>query len=77
MAATRGAAREAMAKQVVVQRMTEIMASQLDVPTGYTPDPELAKVVKRLPRYLQPVVTFMAMIVPPIEESKLREQRGW
>ena len=51
MAATRGMAREAMTEEVV-GRMTEIIASQLDVPEGYTPDPELAKVVKRLPGYL-------------------------
>ena len=37
--------------------------------------PEVAEVVKRLPRYLQPVVTFMAMMVPPIEESKMRYKR--
>ena len=30
----------------------------------------------RLPRYLQPVVTLMAMMVPPTEESRLREKRG-
>ena len=51
MAATKGAAREAVAEEVV-ERMTQIVASQLDVPEGYTPDPELADVVKRLPRYL-------------------------
>ena len=75
MAVTRGAAREAMAKEVVVQRMMEIMASQPNVSEGYTPDPELAKVVKRLPGYLQPVVTFMVMMVPPTEESRLWEKR--
>ena len=32
MEATRGAAREAVVEEVVVQRMTEIMASQPDVP---------------------------------------------
>ena len=50
MVATRGAAREAMAKEVAF-RMTEIAASQLGVPEGYTPDPDLAEVVKRLPGY--------------------------
>ena len=52
MAATRGAAREVVAEEVIVQRMTEIMASQPDAPEGYTPDPELAEVAKRLPGYL-------------------------
>ena len=33
MAVTRGAAREAMAEEVI-ERMTEIMASQPDVPEG-------------------------------------------
>ena len=28
-----------------------------------------------MPRYLQLVVTFMAMMVPPIEESKMRDKR--
>ena len=46
------------------------------MPEGYTPDPELAEVIKRLPGYLQPVVTFMATMVPPTEESKLWEKRG-
>ena len=74
MAVTRGAAREAMAEEAVFM-MTEI-ASQLGVPEGYTPDPELTEVVKTLPRYLQPVVTLMATMVPSTEESKLREKRG-
>ena len=43
---------------------------------GYTPDPELSEVIKQLPGYLQPVVTLMATMVPPTEESKLREKRG-
>ena len=49
---TRGATREAVAEQVVVQRMTEIMASQPGVLEGYTSDPELAEFVKRLLGYL-------------------------
>ena len=61
MAVTKGAAREAMAEEAVL-RMTEIAASQPGVLEGYTPDPELAEVEKRLPGYLQPVVTFMATI---------------
>ena len=70
VAATKGAAREAMAEEVV-GRITEIMASQPDASRGYTPDPELAEIVKRLPRYLQPVVMLMATMVPPTEESRL------
>ena len=71
MATTKGAAREALAEQVRLLRMKEIMPSQPSVLEGYTPDPELSEVVKQLPEYLQPVVTFMAMMVPLIEESKL------
>ena len=52
------------------------MASQPGVLEGYTPDPELSKVVKQFPEYLQPVVTLMATMVPPTEENKLREKRG-
>ena len=77
MEATRGAAREAMAEEAV-PRMTEIAASQPGVPEGYTPDPKLTEVMKRLPGYLQHVVTFMTMMVHPDEESKLREdERRW
>ena len=46
MAGTRGAAREALAKQVRLLRRMEIMASQPGVPEGYTPDPELFEAVK-------------------------------
>ena len=77
MAMSRRAAREAQAEQEVLERMTEITATQLSVQGGYTPDPEIVEAVKRLPRYLQPVVTLMATMVPPIKESKLREKRGW
>ena len=56
--------------------MMEIAASQPGVLEGYTPDPELTEVVKRLPEYLQHVVTLTATMVPPIEESKIREKRG-
>ena len=40
------------------------------------PDPEIIEAVKRLPGYLQPVVTLMATMVPPTEESKLWEKKG-
>ena len=53
------------------------MASQPGVLEGYTPNPELWEVVKKLPGYLQPMVTLMATMVPPTEESKLREKMGW
>ena len=75
MAATRGAAREAMAEQAGLLRRTEIAASQPDVLEGYTLDPELAKVVKRLPRYLQPVVTLMATLVLLMRRADY-ERRG-
>ena len=52
------------------------MASKPGVPEGYTPDLELFEVIKQLPGYLQPMVTLMATMVPPTEESKLREKRG-
>ena len=71
MAVTRGAAREAVIEQVIVQRITEIMASQPDVSEWYTPNPDLTEVVKRLPKYLQLAVTLMEMMVPPTEESRL------
>ena len=76
MAVSRGAAREAQAKQVVLERMTEITATQLSVQGGYTPDPEIVEAVKRLPRYLQLVFTLMATMVPLTEENKLWEKRG-
>ena len=43
---------------------------------GYTPDPEIDEAVKRLPEYLQLVVTLMATMVPPTKDSKIREKRG-
>ena len=75
IAMTRGATREALAEQLGLLRRTEIMASQPGVPEGYTLDPKLSEVVKQLPGYLQPVVTFMATMVPPTKESKLREKK--
>ena len=39
MAASWGVAREAQAKQVILERMTEIMATQPSVEEGYTQDP--------------------------------------
>ena len=67
MVATRGAAREALAEQVRLLKKMKIEASQADVLEWYTPDLELAEVVKRLPKYLQPVVTLMATMAPPTE----------
>ena len=43
---------------------------------GYTPDLKIAEAVKKLPRYLQPMVTLMAIMVPPTKESKLWEKGG-
>ena len=54
----------------------EIATSQPGVQEGYTPDPEVTEVVKRLPGYLQPVVTLMAMMVLPTEASRLRKKKG-
>ena len=76
MAASKGVAREAQAEQVVLERRMEIAASELGVQDGYTPDLKVAEVVKRLPGYLQPVVTLMATMVPPTEKSKLCKKRG-
>ena len=75
MGVTKGTTREAMAEEVV-ERTTEIMASQPDIPEGYKPDLELAKVIKMLLEYLQAVVTLMATMVPPTKESRLRDKRG-
>ena len=52
MAASRGAAREAQAEQVVLKRMTKITATQLGVQEGYMPDPEITEAIKRQPKYL-------------------------
>ena len=59
-----------------LERVTEIMATQPGVEEGYTLDANIAETVKKLPGYLQPVVTLMATMVPPSEESKMREKRG-
>ena len=65
------ATREVLAEQVGMLRRTEIAASQPGVLEEYTPNLELAKVVKRLPGYLQPMVTLMTTMVPPTKESKM------
>ena len=75
MAATRDAAKEAMAEEVV-GRMTEITASQPNVLEGYTPDAKLAEVMKRLAGYVQPMVTLMATMILLTKESKLWDKRG-
>ena len=80
MAASRGVAREvareAQGKQVVLERMTEIAATQPSVEEGYIANPEITEAIKRLPGYLHLVVTLMAMIVPSSEESKIRKKKG-
>ena len=60
-----------------LSKLTKITASQPGVQEGYTSDPEVAEVVKRLPGYLQPMVTLIATMVPPTEERRLQEKRGW
>ena len=62
---------------MALTRRTEIAASQPGVQEGYTPYPEVLEVIKRLLGYLQPVVTLMTTMVPPTEESKMHEKRGW
>ena len=76
MAATRGVAREAQAEQVRLERRTEIAVSQTGVWEGYMPDPEVIEVIKRLPGYLQPVVTLIATMVSSTEDSRMCEKRG-
>ena len=71
MAALRGAAREAQAEHVQLERMTKIVAPQPSMEEGYTPNPEIVEAVKGLPGYLRPMVTLMATMVPPTEESKM------
>ena len=70
MAITRGAARKAHAERARLERLTEIAATQPGV-EDYTPDFNIAEAIKRLPRYLQPVVTLMATMVPLSEESNM------
>ena len=72
-----GAAREAQAEHEQLERLTEIAATQSGVEKGYTPDAGIVEAVKRLPGYLQPVVTLMATMVLLSEESKMPEKRGW
>ena len=52
------------------------MASQPNVLERYTPDPELVEIIKKLPGYIQLVVTLMATLVPPTEKNILRKKRG-
>ena len=59
---------------MVLKRMIEITVTQLGMQEGYTLDPKITEVIKRLLGYLQPVVTLMATMVPPTEESKLQEK---
>ena len=76
VAVTKGMTREALAEQVGLLRRMEIATSQPDVLEGYTLNPKLIEVVKRLLGYLQPVVTLMATMVPTTEKSRLREKRA-
>ena len=76
MAESKGIAKEAQAEHVALEMRTEIVTSQPGVQEGYTLDLEVFNVIKRLPIYLQLVVTLMATMVPSTEESKMREKRG-
>ena len=76
MANSRGVARGAQAGHIQLERLTEIAATQPRVEEGYTTDPKIAKAIKKLPGNLQPIVTLMATMVPPSEESKMQEKRG-
>ena len=59
-----------------LERLTEIATTQPNMEEEYTPDAEIVEAVKRLPGFLQPMVTLMATMFPPSEESKMREKRG-
>ena len=76
MVGLKRAAIEAQAGHIQLERLTEIAATQPGVEEGYTLDPEIVEVVKRLPGYLQPVVTLLDTMVPLSEDSKMREKRG-
>ena len=52
MADSRGTARGAQAGHIQLERLTEIATTQPRVEEGYTPDPEIAKAIKRLLGYL-------------------------
>ena len=60
-----------------LERLKEIATTQPSVEDGYTPNADIAEAIKRLPRYLQPVVTFMATMVLLSKESRMWEKRGW
>ena len=76
MAISRGAAREAQAGHMQLERLNKITATKPDVEEGYTLDPKIAETIKRLPGYLQPMVILIVTMVPPSEESNMREKRG-
>ena len=61
---------------MLLERITEIEATQPSVAEGYAPDANIAEAVKLLPAHLQPVVTLMATMVSPSEESMMREKMG-
>ena len=54
MEVLRGAAREAQAEHVQLERLTEIIATQPSVGEGYTPDAAIVEAVKRLPGICSP-----------------------
>ena len=75
-AGSRGTAREAQAGYMQLERLTEIAATQPSVEERYTPNTEIVEVVKRLPEYLQPVVTLMATMVPHLKRAIERKWVG-
>ena len=57
------------------QRETVATSEQPNSEGGHIPDPEVMATIRQLPPYLQHVVTLMANMVPPNEESRMREKR--
>ena len=43
---------------------------------GPAADPDVMATIRQLPPYLKPVVTLLANMIPPNEESRIREKRG-
>ena len=61
---------------MLLERITEIAATQPSVAEGYALDANIAEAIKLLLAHLQPVVTLMATMVSPFDESMMREKRG-
>ena len=76
MVASKAVGREAQGEYVPLERFIEIATTQPSVMEGYAPYANIVEVVKLLPRHLQLVVTLMATMVPPFEESRMQEKKG-